>query len=56
MLGLANYNDKDVIVSSISPALTYDNLERYQSVLNKIYAHIMNITTEHNGKVAEIYN
>jgi hypothetical protein len=54
MLALAECNDKDVTVSSISPYFDYENKEKYKLAFEQVYDHIFSETA--NGKVFDCWN
>jgi nucleoside-diphosphate-sugar epimerase len=54
MLALAKCNDKDAIVSSISPYFDYENKENYKKAFEQVYEHIFSKTE--NGKVFDCWN
>ena len=54
MLGLAHNNDKGVIVTSILPFFQYDNKEIYQTIFERAYNYISNLSIENNGKMENI--
>jgi hypothetical protein len=41
MLALADHNDKNVTVSSISPYFNYEDKSSYDVTFNSVYNHIM---------------
>jgi len=53
MLALAEHNDKEATVSSISPYFDYNNKEQYKTAFEKVYAHILGNTQ--NGKVYDCW-
>lgn len=53
MLALAEFNDKDVTVSSISPLFDYENKGNYLKQFNTVYEHIFGSTK--NGKVYDCW-
>ena len=54
MLALAEHNDKDVTVSSISPYFDYNNKDDYRTAFEKVYNHILGDTQ--NGKVFDCWD
>lgn len=56
MLGFAHHNDKDSIVSILSPHFDYEHREHYNSVFENTYKYILNLSKEHNGKIKQIYS
>jgi len=54
MKGLAEHNDKGIIVSSLAPFFPYWEPENYKIVFEKAYTQIMNINKSHNGKIIDI--
>ena len=54
MKGLAEHNNKGVIVSSIAPYFQYNEPENYKIAFDKAYNHIMTIDQTHNGKIIHI--
>lgn len=55
MIGFAHHNDKDAIVSILSPHFDYDNKENYDGVFERICNYIANLSKEHNGKIKYVY-
>jgi hypothetical protein len=53
MLALAECNDKDATVSSVSPFFEYDNKLQYNESFNRVYEHIFGNTD--NGKVFDCW-
>lgn len=53
MLALAEHNDKDVTVSSVSPMFDYEDKENYQSQFATVYKHIFGTTQ--NGRVYDCW-
>jgi hypothetical protein len=53
MLALANCNDKQATVSSVSPYFDYDNKKEYTRTFNLVYEHIFGNTI--NGKVYDCW-
>lgn len=51
MLGLSKHNDKDVIVSSISPLFNYNEPSKYKLAFDKAYNYIITHDASCNGKV-----
>lgn len=56
MLALAEYNDKDITVSSISPFFNYNVKDEYKSVFNKVYDYVFDHGKEMNGKIFECFD
>jgi nucleoside-diphosphate-sugar epimerase len=56
MLALAHNNDKDVVVSSISPHFDYNDKELYKSVFGKAFEYLMNPNTNLNAKVFDCWD
>jgi len=54
MLALADCNDKDATVSSISPYFNYEDRAEYKKAFNEVCAHVFGITK--NGKVFDCWN
>lgn len=54
MKGLAEHNDKGVIVSSVAPFFPYWEPENYKIVFDNTFNHIMNIDKTHNGKIIDV--
>ena len=54
MLGLAHNNDKGVIVTSILPHLQYHNREIYETIFERAYNYIVNLSVDQNGKIENI--
>jgi len=53
MLALAEHNDKDVTVSSVSPMFDYEDRENYQRQFDIVYTHIFGVTE--NGRVYDCW-
>jgi hypothetical protein len=53
MLALADCNDKDATVSSISPFFDYENKQKYNETFDVVYKHIFGNTQ--NGKVFDCW-
>lgn len=56
MLALAEYNDRNLTVSSISPFFDYNNKECYKSVFDAAYNYIFDHGEEMNGKIFECFD
>jgi hypothetical protein len=56
MLGLAHNNDKDVVVSSISPHFDYNNRTQYDTVFGKAFDYLMDASTNVNAKVFDCWD
>lgn len=54
MLALAEYNDKDCVVSAISPMFDYNNKFKYKKVFDKAYHYILN--ADMNGKIYDCFD
>jgi hypothetical protein len=54
MIGLANYNDKEVTVTSLSPHFDYTNVDVYKSSLELTYHRILNVGARDNGKIRPV--
>ena len=54
MLALAECNDKNAVVSSISPYFNYNDKEEYKRAFEQVYEHIFSKTE--NGKVFDCWN
>jgi hypothetical protein len=55
MLGFAEHNDKDAIVSSVSPYFDYNDSKNYKRVFDIVYSHILNHDATQNGKVFDCW-
>jgi len=55
MIALANHNDRDAIVCSISPHFPYENRLAYLDILKKVYNNILEFDYTQNGKVKTIH-
>lgn len=56
MLGLAHHNDRGVFCSSISSHFPSNEPERYGRIFKKIKNHILEIGSDDNGKIKEIWD
>lgn len=56
MIGLANHNDKNVTVSSLSPFFNYDDQKHYKSIFEKAYNYIITHGPEYNCKVFDCWD
>jgi hypothetical protein len=54
MIGLANYNDKEVTVTSLSPHFDYNNVDAYKHKFELTYNRILNVGARDNGKIRSI--
>lgn len=56
MLALAEYNDKNITVSSLSPFFNYNDLTEYSAVFNKASKHLLEHGAEFNAKVFDCWD
>lgn len=56
MLALAEHNNKNVTVSSISPMFNYNNQGEYRRSFDKAYDYILTHGPEYNGKIFECFD
>ena len=54
MIALANHNNKEVTVTSLSPHFDYNNIDAYQHSLELTYNFIFNIEARDNGKIRPV--
>lgn len=52
---IAEYNDKNAIVSVFAPHIPYDNEEEAQVVMQSLYEKATNLTRYDSGKIIEFY-
>jgi nucleoside-diphosphate-sugar epimerase len=56
MLALAEHNDKEITVSSISPFFDYNEPAQYKIVFKKAYEYLLTHSKESNGKVYDCWD
>jgi NAD(P)-dependent dehydrogenase (short-subunit alcohol dehydrogenase family) len=54
MIALANHNDKEVTVTSLSPHFDYKNIDAYKRSLELTYNRILNVEARDNGKIRPV--
>ena len=55
MKGLADHNDKGAICTSVASHFTYDDLDNYNIIFDRVYNYITNLTAVNNGKIRQIW-
>ena len=55
MMGLADHNDKQAIVTSVASHFMYDQPARYKVIFDQVYEYMTNLTSANSGKIRQIW-
>jgi NAD(P)-dependent dehydrogenase (short-subunit alcohol dehydrogenase family) len=55
MKAFAEHNDRGAIATAVSPHFDYNNVDRYNTTLDNVYKHILDIDHSQNGKMKNFY-
>lgn len=56
MFALANHNDKNAMVYSISTHFDIDNIEMYNKRIDQIFSNLQSFDPSYSGRIVEIFN